>query len=899
MKPAKILLSALFAVVFVSSVFSAVPSSTTWVQYVLTTNPQTLTVPFVFQNGSDLLVLDSKASPPVTLAQNSDYSVAGGSGSTGTVVTSPNGSNAVKVGDVITISRRVPLTQTTNFANGGPLTASMIGQAFDKLTEISQQLNLVGANSLQFPGDEQRSGLLSKTARAGNLLGFAANGAIQFYPLSAIIFPTIAPIQATSISALKSVVVSTVANGYQIAVSGYYAANDGGGGLFVYNSTSSATDDGGSVIAPNGGSGRWLRVLQGPYDVRFWGAKGDGLTDDTLPIQATITYALSVSGGKIKFSGGPGTNYAVGTITTNPYCFNIGSNLTFTSEPGVTLTCTLTAANIALFGNVAAGLYSSLSVYPTGAMTKGSATVTTTTAANAGNFAYGDYIYLRGGTSDGSTPNAELNIVEAANASTGVITLRYPFVKTLATSGTYGVAKANAYTVTGIAFENLKIVSPITIFALTQVFGLRLQNIDANVTNTTSGDFPIFSCNSIRKMAVLNCRLTNQTQLGGEGIWQVASNTMDVKVDNCDFATPNGTFSLQFTEGSANLIFTNNRFFGTGAIVGTFASEIKFDANYINIAVPALAAKPVFFMGGSGASTDNVSFTNNRIVSGGTLTAIQFGGANNVVAGNTILTNCTNGGSTAAVFVSGVFDGGIIANNTIYCTNATAPTGIDVSCSVHRFTISGNNLFGAASGTAAIAVEDNGVQTIGFVCNGNVASGFTYGVFLGSVAHEVGYVVAANSMGANTNPYQPASVGGWIASGNTIQSPQGAQLTDNGSGGVSLTANNASQGVTLTAQSGGTILQKVTSTTISTAAATGVTATGLGETSANFAGTVTLTAGAGTITSAAISTTSTIILTLVTPSGANVYPQVKANSGTATVTGAGTDAGVYNWRLLQ
>lgn len=161
--------------------FAAVNSSSTFVQYILSTNPQALPTTFVFQATTDLLVLDSKSSPPVTLTLNSDYTVSGGGGATGTVTTIVGGANAVQVGDQITISRSVPLTQTTNFTNTGPITAAMIGSALDKLTMISQQLNLVGARSMQFQADETGSGVLALGARKNNLLGFDANGAIKWY----------------------------------------------------------------------------------------------------------------------------------------------------------------------------------------------------------------------------------------------------------------------------------------------------------------------------------------------------------------------------------------------------------------------------------------------------------------------------------------------------------------------------------------------------------------------------------------------------------------------------------------------------------------------------------------------------------------------------------------------
>ncbi len=134
---------------------ASVPSQTNWLQFVLTTNPQVLPITFVFKDATDLIVYDARAGADlVTLTLNSDYSVIGGNGSTGTVTTIAGGAHGVLVGDVITISRNVPITQNTNFSPSGPLTASMVGAAFDKATQISQQINTRTQSSLRFQPNE-------------------------------------------------------------------------------------------------------------------------------------------------------------------------------------------------------------------------------------------------------------------------------------------------------------------------------------------------------------------------------------------------------------------------------------------------------------------------------------------------------------------------------------------------------------------------------------------------------------------------------------------------------------------------------------------------------------------------------------------------------------------------
>jgi|GEM_PF-2178739 len=102
----------------------------------------------------------------------------------------------------------------------------------------------------------------------------------------------------SSMAALRAASVAGRASGEPIMLRGYYADADGGGGLFLWNATSTATDDGGTIIKPSAvgtGAGRWIRFLQGDaaLNIRWFGAKGDGTSDDTAALQAWFAAVLA------------------------------------------------------------------------------------------------------------------------------------------------------------------------------------------------------------------------------------------------------------------------------------------------------------------------------------------------------------------------------------------------------------------------------------------------------------------------------------------------------------------------------------------------------------------------------------------------------------------------------
>jgi len=126
-----------------------------------------------------------------------------------------------------------------------------------------------------------------------------------------------------TIAELRALPVTLLPNGTQLNVLGYYAAGDGGGGLFYFNVTSSAADNGGTVIKPTAvsGSGRWLRVVEGSISLKWFGARGNGSTNDTAAVQTAInsSYSLDLVG----------ASYAVSALTQSLH------NQCFTSSNGI------------------------------------------------------------------------------------------------------------------------------------------------------------------------------------------------------------------------------------------------------------------------------------------------------------------------------------------------------------------------------------------------------------------------------------------------------------------------------------------------------------------------------------------------------------------------------------
>lgn len=107
-------------------------------------------------------------------------------------------------------------------------------------------------------------------------------------------------VSSLSIDTIADLRVVTGGSGSTATVSGYYSAGDGGGGpLRIWKggeAPGTYVDNGGSIIVPTGGdgSGSWVWEWSGPVIADWFGAVGDGITDDYDSILSANTAVSDV-----------------------------------------------------------------------------------------------------------------------------------------------------------------------------------------------------------------------------------------------------------------------------------------------------------------------------------------------------------------------------------------------------------------------------------------------------------------------------------------------------------------------------------------------------------------------------------------------------------------------------
>ncbi len=366
------------------------------------------------------------------------------------------------------------------------------------------------------------------------------------------------------------------------------------------------------IDAINNGSGSWSQHLrQGIYNVLDYNAEGDGITDDTVAIQAAIDAAGAAGGGTVYFPAGrylvslrsgftiSSVKYALVVKYDNVTLLGAGKHqsVIVRTDEHVNGHWTLFLAGVAK--NAASMATADISthdfnvghanytLYTMTAAAAGAGAITLATPAHAGNVAAGDFICIRTGqtldVANQTNPDAEINRVVSANAGTGVIALQYPLTKTYAqeyfpdsgmndsTSTTpsawpakFGVINANAdvienVRVEGLHFEGSASTTNGTCISIVQAFKPQIVGCTGDLTN-----YSFQSNGSWRFLDIDDCHVDQTLNLATADSVSGDKCCTDLLVSASRF-TSRGAYHtrVHMNEGTANIAFSDTDFAAT------------------------------------------------------------------------------------------------------------------------------------------------------------------------------------------------------------------------------------------------------------------------------------------------------------------------------------------------
>ncbi len=104
-----------------------------------------------------------------------------------------------------------------------------------------------------------------------------------------------------------------------VLVEGFYEPGDGGGGQFVWQEGNDDDPVPGMIVELDaGGDGRYVRIYETFTNLKWFGAKGDGTTNDTAAFQAAVDFPITLGSGDFGAATlyVPSGTYKIGPITT-------------------------------------------------------------------------------------------------------------------------------------------------------------------------------------------------------------------------------------------------------------------------------------------------------------------------------------------------------------------------------------------------------------------------------------------------------------------------------------------------------------------------------------------------------------------------------------------------------
>ena len=266
----------------------------------------------------------TSAGSEVDLVQGTDFTATlnGNQDSNpGGTITYPVSGDPLASTEELLIKRVVTLDQPVDLQNQGAYYPEVVETEFDHLTMITQQLLEIANRSLKVGSGVGADGsfeiLTDADGRASMVLAFDVNGNLTLVSGNTVDIDDVRAVYAyQTVADMKSASIDT---GRIAITKGYYSVGDGGGATYLIETASSPDGYGDHLIA-NGNQA----TLQGiDRNVRSYGAKGDGSSDDSPSIQALLSKLVTLGKGSMY---GPSGNYILGSkvsITTSGFALQI------------------------------------------------------------------------------------------------------------------------------------------------------------------------------------------------------------------------------------------------------------------------------------------------------------------------------------------------------------------------------------------------------------------------------------------------------------------------------------------------------------------------------------------------------------------------------------------------
>jgi len=230
----------------------SVPAQTPYIQYVSTSSQTVFPYPFEITQDADLVCLING----VQQATDSGYTLSGQGATGGGNLTFTTGQSA---GTIITLYRNISIARITQLAQNGTFFSSNFNNEYNRIYLIMQQLQQSIDNCLQIPNSNNPAPIttLTPASYANKYLAFDSYGNPE-------------PAALTSSGAITGSILASILATYTAAA-------------FTPSTVQSTAEIAASVVPTNYGFP--------PGDLRRYGAKIDGATDDTTAINNAILVA--------------------------------------------------------------------------------------------------------------------------------------------------------------------------------------------------------------------------------------------------------------------------------------------------------------------------------------------------------------------------------------------------------------------------------------------------------------------------------------------------------------------------------------------------------------------------------------------------------------------------------